>query len=246
MKLVIQIYRWTISLSIMLVTGTIALSLVLLSFGFLRNFCSQYLLKYSSRLILSLLGYTYDLPDSSELPNNKILYTFNHPSYLDVFLLTSLGLPNCRYFLSEKVIKYIPLTISALALGTFFIPQQFYKKRRLAFLIKYSNFFKNNSLSLFASSEGVNDMCNGIYSFNRGIYHLAKEAGMTVVLLYIHIPREINPGNGYYSKSGHIKVEVIGKVEPQNWNLKNLDIEILKVRDIYVNKYKVINNGNNQ
>jgi len=246
MKYFIQIYRWTISFAIMFISGIVSLILVIISLGYLRNFAVRYIVKYTSRLILILMGYSYTFPDISEFSQNKILYTFNHPSYLDIFLLTGLGLTNCRYFLSEKVIKFIPLTISALAIGTFFIPQQFHKKRRLRFFIKYSNYFRTKNLSLFASSEGVNNVTNGIAPFNRGIYHLAKEAGLKVVLLYLHIPIEINPGKGHYSKSGHIILDIIGKEEPKNWCFENLDNEIAKVREIYVEKYRVMNNGNNE
>lgn len=236
------VYRWVAALSITMVAGSISLLIVILSFGYLRNFCTVYILKYTSRLILIIMGYKGKYPASSEFPKYPVMYTFNHSSHLDIFLLTGLGIPNCRFLFSTKTLKYIPLVIAAKAIGTFYIPMQESKKRRLKFLIRITNLLKRKKLSLVASSEGVRPYIQGISPFNRGVYHLAMEAGLPIVTMFIYIPEESNPMMGNkHAKGGTIKLELMEEVATKDWKLENLDMHKDSVRDLYVKRYNELN-----
>ena len=241
MKTLTIVYRWVVALTTMAVTGSIALILVLLSFGYLRNFCVKYIIRYSSRFILSIMGFKGIYPPIEAFPDYPVLYTFNHNSYLDIFLLTSMGLPNLRFLLSEKTIKYIPLVISAKATGTFFIPQKKHPKRRLAFFIRITDFLKRKRLSMAASSEGVHEHYHGIAPFNRGIYHMALEAKLPVVALFIYIPAESNPLYGKYAIGGTLRMEIMKEFPTDNWTLDNLDTHIDEVRKVFVKRFNELN-----
>ena len=133
MKFLITIYRWITSLTIALITGSFALLLVIVSLGRLRNLCVKLIIKPSSRFTLWSIGFRGYYPPLHKFPKHQVLYTFNHNAQQDIFLLTALGLQNTRFILSEKTWVYIPLVISALATGTFYIPQKKHPKRRAQF-----------------------------------------------------------------------------------------------------------------
>lgn len=225
----------------MMITGTFSLVLVLISFGYLRNFCVQYIVKYSSRFILRVMGFEGVYPPLSEFPKNQVLYTFNHNSYLDIFLLTGLGVPNLRFVLSEKVWIYIPVIISSLAIGTRFIPQQNAPKRRLNFFIRTTRFLKKTPYSIAASAEGVHDHFHGIADFNRGVFHMALEASLPIIPMFIHIPRENNMFKTEYAKGGVLKIELLNLIDTKKWSFENLNQHIEDVRSIFTNRFDELN-----
>jgi len=244
MKGLVTIYRWFMAMTIMTITGSISLILVMVSFGHLRNFCVQYIIKYSSRIILRIMGFKSRYPNLNQFPKYQVLYTFNHNAYMDVFLLTGLGVPNLRFVLSEKTWGYIPLVISALAAGTCYIPQKKHAKRRLNFFLRTTRFLQQTNYSIAAASEGVHSHFHGIAPFNRGIYHMALEAKIPIVPLYIHIPEENNMFTIKYAKNGTIAIEILEEIPTDKWTLENLDNHINDVRNVFVERFNQLNPNN--
>jgi 1-acyl-sn-glycerol-3-phosphate acyltransferase len=241
LKNLITIYRWVAALTIILITGGIALIFVLISFGKLRNRCVRYIIKPSSRFVLLVMGFRGCYPPLDKFPKHQVLYTFNHNNKQDIFLLTAIGLQNARFLLSEKTWIYIPLVISALATGTLYIPQKKHPKRRLRFFKKTTKFIKETNYSIFASSEGVHDHFHGIAPFNRGIYHMAIEANLPIVPLFIHVPEESNMSDSKYAKNGTLRLELLEEISTKDWNLDNLDTHINDVRDLFVKRFNELN-----
>ena len=243
-KSLVIIYRWGLSLITMLIVGTFCLIPVLLSFGYLRNFCVRYIFRYTSRFVLLISGYKCIIPPLKDFPKHQVLYTINHNSFLDIFILTAIGLPNLRFILSESTFKYGPLIISALAVGTRYIPQKKHAERRLRFFIRTTEFLKRTNYSIIASAEGVHYHTHNIHPFNKGIFHMAMEAKIPIVPLFIFIPKEINPFEGSYSKTGNVEVIIMDEIDNSDWKLENIWDEINKVRQIYVQKFNELNHTN--
>ena len=243
-KLLVVAYRWILALVTMLVVGSLCLLIVLLSFGYLRNFCNRYIYSYTSRFLLRLVGFGYEIPCIQSFPKHQVLYTINHNSYLDIFILTAIGIPDVRFLLSEKTLKYIPMVIAAKAFGTWYIPQKKHAKRRLKFFIRKTAVLKKTNLSVIASAEGVHDHKHWIAPFNKGIFHMALEAGIPIVPLFIYIPEEANPYGGEYSKTGTITLIILDEIDNSNWKPETIREEIDKVRNVYVAKFNQLNHTN--
>jgi len=241
LKKAITIYRWVAALSIMALTGSVSLLLVVLSFGKLRNFCSKNIIRHSSIFILRIMGFKSHYPHLDKFPKHQVLYTFNHNSEHDIFLLTALGLPNSRFILSESTLKYIPLAISALAVGTRYIPKKKHAKRRQQFFINTTEFLQRTNYSIFASAEGRHQHFHGIAPFNQGIFHMALEANLPIVPLYLHIPEENNKFKTGYAKCGTIHLEILEQIETKDWTFAELDKHIDQVRNIFVKKFNSMN-----
>ena len=235
------IFRWFIALAAMGIVGIIGLTLVLLSFGTLRNFLVKYLLAPNSRFVLWSSGFKFVYPDQSKFPKHQVMYTFNHNSYHDIFILTGMGIPNLRFVLSEKTWVYIPLIFSALAAGTRYIPQKKQAKRRLKWFKKTTEYLKRTDYSISASSEGVHKQFHGIAPFNRGIYNMALEANLPIVPMFINIPEENNVFQTGHAKNGTVSLEILPEISTKDWTFENLDQHVDSVRKIFVNRFNELN-----
>ena len=233
-----NIYQLVIVFTLMTITGSVALALRIISFGLLTNFNRKYTIAYSSKFTMWVVGIKLDLPKHNPLPKNNSFITFNHNSYLDIFALTALGYTNTVFLLSEKTLKIIPVTLSALSIGIKYIPQKKHPKRRLNFFIKLEKWIIKNKINVAATSEGVHNHHHGIDKFNRGVYHMAKLCNLSIIPLFINVPKESNPFNKYkYFKRGTIKIEILDMVSTNHWSIETLDVHVQKMRDIYVKKF---------
>ncbi|MCK0179700.1 1-acyl-sn-glycerol-3-phosphate acyltransferase [Flavobacteriaceae bacterium S0862] len=172
------------------------------------------------------------------------MYTFNHNAEQDIFLLTALGLANTRFVLSEKTWIYIPIVVSALAIGTRYIAQKKHPKRRARFFKNTTEFLKTTNYSIAASSEGVHNHFHGIASFNTGIYKMALEAKLPIVPIYIHVPEESNMNYSKYAKNGTIGIELLEEISTKDWNYNNLEKHINDVRNVFVKRFNELNPTN--
>jgi len=238
----ILIYRWIIALISIFITGFIGLSIVLISFGYARNFLAQHYFNHVSLFILRLMGFRAIIPSLEEFPNKPVFYTFNHNSNLDILLLTALGLPNARYLISEKTLKYLPIIFSVKGVGGHYIPQQHHAKRRLDFFKRTALFLKRKAdISMFGSAEGVHPHRHAIAPFNRGIFHLAMKAKRNIVLLYIHMPPEVVTDKLKDAKGGKLQLEILKEVDTSSWQFDELDKNIADIRAVYVNRFNRLN-----
>ena len=214
-----------------------------------RDFDKESLLKNASNI--------FDCVDVSLQTRNEYKYRigmfvdfvvlngFNHNSYLDLFALSALGYTNMHFLLSERTIKFIPFTISALSIGVIYIPQKKHLERRMKFFHKLEERITKEHLNIAGAPEGSHDWLNGIGSFNKGIFHMATICKQNIIPMFIYVPEESNPLVKYqYFKRGTIKIEMLPMIDTQNWKLEDLESNKEFVRSIYVNKYNSIHNTN--
>lgn len=222
-------------------TGSAALLLRVISFGYLTDFNRKYFMPWSSRLALSLVGMRLVLPEEKALPTGNYFITFNHNSYLDIFALTALAYTHTHFLLSEKTLKIIPLTLSALGIGILYIPQKKHKARRIQFFKRLEEKIKREKVSIAGSSEGVHEHHHGIDKFNRGVYHMATVCKLNIIPIFINVPKESNPFNKFkYFKRGTIQLEIMETVDTQNWKLEDLDANKEMVRELYIKKFNEV------
>lgn len=244
-KKIVNIYRIFIAFLVMTIMSVTALTLRLISLGLLTNFNRKYYVPFFCHLILKAVGIKVDNQMNFKQPKAPHFYTFNHHSYLDGFVLMSLGLTNARFLLSEKMIKYIPLTITAFSIGLLFIPTKKHRERRLRFFLKLEKRLKREKISLVASSEGVHTYKLGMSEFNRGVYHTAMLCNLPIVAIYIYTPVESNPFNDFRPfKSGTIKMELLDIIPTSNWKLEELEVHISQVRQKFVDRYNELHKTN--
>ena len=199
-----------------------------------ENFCRMKIIKPMSRLLLKLVGITVNYPDQ-KYPSRQVIYTLNHSSTMDNFLVTAMGLSDTRYFLSWKsTYKIIPLTITSLLQGTFYTPSQSDRPARVRCFQNAERVLRATGFSTILSPEGQRVCTGEIGPFNKGAFHLATNLKVPIVPVYLYIPHHVNPWATFYVKRGEVTIDVLPMIDTSDWSLDKLDEQREQVRNLYV------------
>jgi putative phosphoserine phosphatase/1-acylglycerol-3-phosphate O-acyltransferase len=242
---VINVYKVLIAFVLIILFGAIGSVLRIASFGMLTNFNRSFLIPVFCKLTLSVMGIKVDNRVQFPTIDQPHFYTFNHNSYLDGFVLMSLGLKNMRIVMSEKMLIFLPVALITFSIGLLFIPQKKNQRRRMNFFFNIEKRIHKERFSVMGSSEGVHQYGERIAPFNRGVYHMALNCKMPVVALFIYTPVESNPyANFRPFKRGTVVIETLGVIPTKEWDLENLDNHIDNVRMKYVSRFNEYYNMN--
>ncbi len=245
MKKTINVFKVVIAFALIILFGTIGSVLRIVSFGLLTNFNRAVLIPALCKLTLAAMGIRVD--NRVQLPklDKPHFFTFNHNSYLDGFVLMSLGIKNMRILMSEKILIFLPVALVSFAIGLLYIPQKKHHERRMRLFFKTERRVREERVSILGSSEGVHRYGERIAPFNRGVYHMALNCEMPVVALFIYTPIESNPyANFRPFKRGTVVIETLGIIPTKDWKLENLDNHIDDVRKLYVKRFNEYYNMN--
>jgi 1-acyl-sn-glycerol-3-phosphate acyltransferase len=238
LKKIILICKLIVVLTSVTLLGIIPFALRVISFGFLTNFNRKFLVPTLCKFILLLIGMRIRIEVPKDLPHPAFI-TFNHNSILDAFGLMAIGLTNTRFLMTELTLYQLPFgNFMAWSVGCLFIPPKAKKARRIQFLKNSAIRIERESCSIAGSSEGVHRHEHGICKFNRGVYHMALNAQVPIVALYIHLPEENNPFNDYRPfVSGTMTIHYLKTFFTNDWKLSTLDTHIAMVRNAYVEEF---------
>jgi putative phosphoserine phosphatase/1-acylglycerol-3-phosphate O-acyltransferase len=245
MKKAINVFKVVIAFVLIILFGTVGSVLRIVSFGLLTNFNRAVLIPTFCKLTLAAMGIRID--NRVQLPklDTPHFFTFNHNSYLDGFVLMSLGLKNMRILMSEKMLIFLPVALISFSIGLLYIPQKKNKERRMKCFYNVERRINEERVSIMGSSEGVHRYGERIAQFNRGVYHMALNCQMPVVPLFIYTPIESNPyANFRPFKRGTLVIETLGIIPTSDWKLENLDNHIDDVRKLYVKRFNEYYNMN--
>jgi 1-acyl-sn-glycerol-3-phosphate acyltransferase len=188
-------------------------------------------------LILRLYGVRLRVLQDRPFPRSQTIYISNHSSTIDLFALVALGLPNCRFFLSGFLRKYIPFGFIAWIMGTFFTVPQDRPEERRAIFASAERTLRRTGESVYLSPEGGRIATGAIGHFNKGAFHLATNLRVPIVPLYFEIPNEIDPGRGYDARAGVVIVDVLPAIDTSTWVLDDLLLNTARVREIFVARH---------
>lgn len=167
-------------------------------------------------------------------PRSQTIYISNHTSTLDLFVLVALRLPNCRFFMSGFLRKFVPLGVISWMMGTFFtVPQDRPDERRRIFE-RAAETLRRTRESVYLSPEGHRVVTGEIGHFNKGSFHLATVLHVPIVPMYFHIPRTVDPGLGYRARPGTVNIHVLPAIDTSNWIEADLLANRDRVRELFV------------
>jgi 1-acyl-sn-glycerol-3-phosphate acyltransferase len=224
-----------------------AAAAVMLPVGLVTLFRARRLYAAMARLtsqgILAIHGVRVEVRGWVPLPRTQTVYISNHTSTLDLFVLVALGLPNCRFFLSGFLRKYIPLGVIAWMMGTFFtVPQDRPDERRKIFA-RAARRLRQTRESVYLSPEGGRITTGEIGHFNKGAFHLATDLGAPIVPMYFHIPPAMDPGLGYAARPGVVTVHVLPPIGTSAWTEADVHANTQRTRDLFVRVHKEMTCG---
>ncbi|MDY7227213.1 lysophospholipid acyltransferase family protein [Hyalangium rubrum] len=204
------------------------------TFGRARRFCAEVLGAWMSRAILRQFGVTLVLHEHGPRTTGPCVYTFNHTSTLDMFILLALRLPRTRYFMKRRSWVFPSFGLAAWMVGTFFTPPQRLPRARVRCFQAATAKLQRTGDSVLLSPEGTRVTTGKIGPFNKGTFHLATEIQAPIVPLFIQIPPEGNPGKGLAAHPCTVHVHVLPPVPTTGWRLEDLERNKEHVRQRYV------------
>jgi 1-acyl-sn-glycerol-3-phosphate acyltransferase len=231
---------WTLAITSGLIASVGALLLIpigmLTLFQFRRFYtaCARVI----SRAVLRLYGVSLVVHGRDLLPSRQTVFVSNHTSTLDVFLLVALGLPNCRFFMSGFLRKFVPLGIISTMMGTFFTVPQDRPAERKRIFARAERVLRQTGESVYLSPEGGRVRTGGIGPFNKGAFHLATNLRVPIVPLYIRIPASVDPGMGYDARPGTVDIFVLPVIDTTGWTLDNLIANKERVRAVLADAHQ--------
>lgn len=200
----------------------------------LRRRYSEWLLTPCGRWMLRLWGLRMEVHREAPYPERQTVFVMNHTSTIDMFAVVALGLPNTRFFLSGFLRKFPPLAVIGYLTGIFWTVDQAYQEQRVRIFQRASRVLARTGESVCLSPEGRRVTHGEIGPFNKGAFHLAAALGAPMQPLFIHIPREINPGKGWHARPGTIHVHVGRPIDTSAWRGEDAAAIKEQVRDLYV------------
>jgi 1-acyl-sn-glycerol-3-phosphate acyltransferase len=237
LKTLFALFKGFVAFFGMFINGIVGWILLKITFGKSKDFNYQYISAFYCRLILRLIGMRVSFIKKSDFPRKKVLYIFNHNSYLDIFIIPAMRIPKCRYIISEVTKSIFPLYLSNLANGAIFIPHPKKNDKRREFFNKTSRDLREDNYSLFASPEGVHTFSHGINEFNLGIFKMAMDAKVDICPLFFNMKKENNPFESFFFKRGPIVIEQMPIISTSAWTDENLEIKVKEVEQIFQNKF---------
>ena len=199
----------------------------------LRGLYAERLLSPCGRLLLRLWGLRLEIHGRTPFPAGQTVYVMNHTSTIDMFAIVALGLPNTRFFLSGYLRKFPPLALIGYLIGIFWTVDQAYPDRRRRIFQRACRILARTGESVCLSPEGERVTSGRIGQFNKGAFHLALALRAPMLPLYIHIPREINPGKGWHARPGTVRVYLGEPIDTRGWCEENLVRIKEEVRERY-------------
>ena len=230
----IDVLRLVFSILLACAGALLALPLLLLPPRWRRQSVARAIVLPCSHAILRLWGVRLRVHGAPPWPTEQTVYVSNHTSTLDVFILTALGLPQARYFLSGYLRKLPPIGILGMLSGVFWTVPQAFPERRREIFSRAAATLRASGESVFLSPEGERVIGGQVGPFNRGAFHLAISLGADIVPLFIVIPQAIDPGRGLVAGRGTVDVHVFAAIPTAGLGVDDVDALRTAVRERYL------------
>ncbi len=226
--------RLSASLALITLYALLMLVFAVVTLFQLRRRYSEWLLTPCARLLLGIWGLRMQVHRHAPYPSVQTVYVMNHTSTIDMFAIVALGLPNTRFFLSGFLRKLPPLAVIGYLIGIFWTVDQAFQERRVRIFQRACRILARSGESVCLSPEGERVTSGKIGSFNKGAFHLAAALRAPMQPLFIHIPREIDPGKGLHARPGTIHVHIGAPIDTSSWREEDAATLKEQVRNHYI------------
>lgn len=230
----------TIGAAIMLAIGVVTLFRA-------RRLYGEVVARRLSCTVLWMWGVRLDVRQGQPFPESQTVYISNHSSTLDMFVLVALGLPNTRFVGAQDLDGFLrwmaPLGVFSSMLGTLWAPPPSRPAARARWFQSTERLLRRTGGSIYLSPEGERVTTGRLGPFNADNFQLAMRLGASIVPLYIHIPRDIDPGKGFDARPGTVRVQVLPSISTRGWTLESLDANTDMIRDMFVRVHAISHFG---
>ena len=187
-----------------------------------------------SELALAAAGVTIDVVGPENLwASRPAVFIFNHQSQLDVIVMASL-LRTDFTGVAKKELQNDPMfgPLGWLA-DVAFIDRANTAEAKKALAPAVAALRQGRSLAM--APEGTRSATPRLGPFKKGAFHVAMQAGVPIVPVVIRNAGELMPSHGLFISSGELDVAVLPPVSTDGWTRDDIDHEVHRVREMYVN-----------
>lgn len=209
-------------MSVMVASAVALIVVRVLALGGGRRFGMNVVATGAARALMWMAGVKVERVGFGPWPLEPCIYISNHTSTLDFFIITGLGIPNLRAFMTRRLKVFVPVWILGELLGHFFIPTQDDPKGRARCFEEAERELLASGDHVFLTPEGTRNV-DGLGRFNRGAFHMAAILKWPIVPLFVEIPRRMNPGKGLQNRPGTLRVYCGDPISTQEWSVERVD-----------------------
>ncbi len=211
----------------------LAIPLLILSFGRLRDFLVQYVGGFLGWVVLATIGVKLDITDLRKNPSLPKVYISNHSSTLDMFVILALGLKKTR-FVAKYELQYNPFFfIIGRLTGQIFLQRQDREKAMKA-LDQALIDIREQGLSLYMAPEGTRKHEGVIGPFKKGAFHMALNTGYPICPIFIDGASELAHGGSLVSRAGVLRVTLNEEIDTSRYGKEDVDALLNDTRKLYL------------
>lgn len=185
------------------------------------------------RLPLKVAGIKVHKKFHSPLPDEPVVFLFNHSSTLDLFIVLALGLPKIRFIAKREITRNPFFWILARFSGQIMIDR---RDSRSAFQQLYDirPIVRKKGISLGFAPEGTRSDDGEIGPFKPGAFHSAVALGYNILPMYIEGAWDLCPGKSLLIRPGKVTVHFLETIDTSSWTRQTLRQNMEQVRTVYL------------
>lgn len=211
----------------------LAIPLLIVSFGRLRDPLVQYVGGFLGWVVLATIGVRLDIRDLRTNPSRPMLYISNHSSTLDMFVILALRLKKTR-FVAKHELQYNPFFfIIGRLTGQVFLQRQDREKAMRA-LDQALIDVREQGLSLYMAPEGTRKHEGVIGPFKKGAFHMAINTGYPICPIFIDGASELAHGGSLVSRAGVLRVTLNEEIDTSRYDKDGVDALLNDTRTLYL------------
>lgn len=183
---------------------------MLLTLGKFPERVTRPMTRFWGRTMLKISGVKLKFEGDCSALNRRAprVFTFNHASTLDLFIITAIITPGGTAVV-KRAILYIPFMGWSAYLAGLVLLDRRNKTRAIASLEKAGERIRDEALSVFISPEGTRTSSRVPSKFKRGAFRMAEVSGAEIVPLVIDGAAELWSRDKIYCSGGTVKIRVL-------------------------------------
>jgi len=166
------------------------------------------------------------------------VFIFNHQSNVDLMILAKL-LRKDAIGIAKKELEYSPLGPVFKAAGMIFIDRS--NRDKAIEAMKPAVDALKNGTSIGLAPEGTRSYDYTLGKFKKGAFHLAMQAKVPIVPIVIKNAHDAMPRGSNVIRPAVVEVAILKPIPTKKWKLEDLNKNIDKVRNLYLEELGQIN-----